>query len=362
MKYFFKATFCCLLILPSILCFTAEDKIKTCCYSIGDIVHSSNNSYTILKKLGEGAFGEVYSVESSDGQQFALKTYKLLSWEHYLMDSEREFSIGQSLDHPNIIKSVDLFTSRFSPEFEVKNLILELVPGKILGRTKSSTLSVEVATENIIQLCKALKYAISLGLIYMDLHEGNIMIKEGSSDIMIIDIASFSTFDELRRCYKFFNMYESSPKALNPFLGSTQIARPKLNKFFMENPKLLMKLLKNEDSVGTSVKEQKNLANLNFSIASSVEDKKTKRFQQLMCQDYFDDITDISIQVLRKSNLSKNKKISFRGEIKKLSWDYEEDTELDCNLSFEEYMDKLIEMIENYKDNSISEENAKLML
>jgi serine/threonine protein kinase len=83
--------------------------------SILQTICSPTECYTITKELGNGAFGRVYAVEDSKGQKFALKTYMIEMEKvfegHIFLDLEREFSRGQMLDHPNIIRSYDFFLS-----------------------------------------------------------------------------------------------------------------------------------------------------------------------------------------------------------------------------------------------------------
>jgi len=38
---------------------------------------SETECYTVIERLGAGAFGVVYSVEDYQGQKFALKSYKI---------------------------------------------------------------------------------------------------------------------------------------------------------------------------------------------------------------------------------------------------------------------------------------------
>ena len=139
--------------------------------------------------MGEGAFGTVYAVTNSEGQPFAIKSYKHQTDPEMenssFADASREFQRGQTLDHPNIIKSFDLFANQ-----NTNNLVLQFVEGETLFDKKKSSLSAEEAIRASVQFCHTLRYALSLDLLHLDLHGGNIMVNN-NKEIMVIDLASF---------------------------------------------------------------------------------------------------------------------------------------------------------------------------
>ena len=95
---------------------------------------SPTECYRITKELGNGVFGRVCAVENSKGQKFALKTYIIEREElsRHVFDIEREFSRGQQLDHPNIIKSYEFFTSTSQEQQVMHHLVIDLVEGQTL--------------------------------------------------------------------------------------------------------------------------------------------------------------------------------------------------------------------------------------
>src|SRR5688572_16751552 len=128
----------------------------------GDEISSSTNCYTVIEELGEGAFGKVYSVENSSGKRFALKSYKPFGtefstsgWFNSLAEAKREFSIGQLLDHPNIIKSIEFFEEK-----QTHYLVLELVNGSELYKTPKKVFSEDEVRKSLKQFVNALRYVL----------------------------------------------------------------------------------------------------------------------------------------------------------------------------------------------------------
>lgn len=167
---------------------------------------SSNNCYSIIEMVGEGAFSKVFSVENLQGEKLALKTYVNKS-QSFLQDCdpEREFLIGKTLDHPNIIKSLELFSTTSSDGSVSDYLILQFCNGKTLRSIEKNALLYQEAKHIIIQLLDALSYSLSQGKIYTDFHEENILITQ-NFDIMIVDLSSFYTTKEMT-CSFFQNPY-----------------------------------------------------------------------------------------------------------------------------------------------------------
>jgi NIMA (never in mitosis gene a)-related kinase len=67
--------------------------------------------FTVIKKLGDGAYSSVYKVQRiDDNEVYALKKVKMLS----LTDKEKENALNEvrilaSIDHPNVIGFKEAF-------------------------------------------------------------------------------------------------------------------------------------------------------------------------------------------------------------------------------------------------------------
>lgn len=164
---------------------------------MGDVLCSSQDCYTIIKSLGRGSFGRVFEVKNEEGTPFALKWYRsnknsLRGVLDLYRDVEREYRIGQLLNHPNIIRSIETFEGNFN--------VLEFVKGESLMRTPRGSLNEEQVFTLALQLVSTLKFALSCHLMNWDLHAGNVMIDE-NKELKIIDLASFVFFHEIESIY-----------------------------------------------------------------------------------------------------------------------------------------------------------------
>lgn len=327
----------------------------------GDVVCSSKECYTIINQLGEGAFGTVFSVENSQGEPFALKTYK--NHEDYIFSSslfanvQREFQRGQSLNHTNIIKSYDLFVHHLTPDQPINNLVLQLVEGKTLSETRRKSLAGEEAIHAAFQFSSALQYALTLGFMHLDLHEGNIMLSD-EGELMIIDLASFFTFDELFSYVATTeNLEEPQQKEQTVKISATHarladkpeaapiLQAEKIRQFFLRKPELFAQL-KRARQPNTMV--HKFAAPIPGSDGSAESNANNPNYAGLLCY-YFDNITEICIKILKKSNLNREDKINLQAEIKKLSWNYLEDFDEGKEVFFDDYMDKLLKIFQSYQ-------------
>ena len=77
---------------------------------------SKIGDFTVLKKLGDGAYSSVYKVKRLDDQDvYALKKVKMLS----LSEKEKENALNEvrilaSIDHPNVIGFKEAFIDEAS--------------------------------------------------------------------------------------------------------------------------------------------------------------------------------------------------------------------------------------------------------
>ncbi|CUI16701.1 putative secreted protein [Candidatus Protochlamydia naegleriophila] len=334
---------------------------------IGEAICSSNDCYQIIEELGEGAFGKVYAVENSTGERFALKSYKRptelpketvsevdseesnhqLNFMDTLADVQREFLRGQQLDHSHIIKSFDFFTSSTADGEPISFLVLQLVEGKSVYYTKKKAFSQEEVTRAAMQFSDALHYALSQGFFHLDLHENNVMLSDQAT-AMVIDLASFFTFEEIFGYVKNQTTQakqEKSPEtaqaAVQQALSMDPTRARKLRQFFSHNPGLLERLQQTQ----TKQKEPLQQAAIAATVSQQVNEFEAARAR--FHAYYFDNLTGMCLAIISKSNGSREEKIQTYAEIKKLAWNYLEDCE-DGNLPpFADYVTKLLEILES---------------
>ena len=319
-----------------------------------EMICSPNECYNVIKKLGEGAFGTVYAVENSKGERFAIKSYKPLPPDFDEMifgDATREFQIGQSLDHPNIIHSIDVFKFD-SSNTETTNLVLEFVNGKTLDKVKKGSYSNQQLFSAASQLINAIQYALTLDLFHFDLHSRNVMLDD-NAQIKIIDLASFFSSQELQKYFS--RMVKSTAETKQTNAKKADIEHAAVHKYSKLEPGRVEKLAKLSDENPTLFKQLQQIYEKNLQQASNkgmtkkadVEaDQLDQQILQPLHAYYFNWITEICLELLLKSNLDRQTKIDLRIDIKKIAWNYQEDINEGKKEALNSYLDELSQLIQ----------------
>ncbi|MFH1355777.1 MAG: serine/threonine-protein kinase [bacterium] len=142
------------------------------------------NKYRVLKKLGQGAMGEVYLVLPPQGEPVALKLLKSLESEQNdlaIEQFENEFKILKRLSHPNIGR---IFDYGFDVHLKKVFFTLPWLKGQELYEATEEQ-SYETIEEFFVQTLRALNYLHQKNLTHCDLKPGNIYIEDGQ--VIIID-------------------------------------------------------------------------------------------------------------------------------------------------------------------------------
>jgi predicted ATPase/tRNA A-37 threonylcarbamoyl transferase component Bud32 len=131
--------------------------------------------YTILKKLGTGATGNVYKVR--DVRNNNIVALKILSGKkissNMVRRFGREFKLLAGLHHPNLCSVYDFGVLPDGRSY----FTMEYISGRnIFEFTKD--IPYEKIYPLIVQLCRVLEYIHSKGLIHYDIKPGNILIAE----------------------------------------------------------------------------------------------------------------------------------------------------------------------------------------
>ncbi len=136
--------------------------------------------YRVIRRLGSGGFGNVYEVQASDGNTYAMKLLRDLSTINK-QRFETEIKILAQLDHPNIVKIFEWNLGGDPPDFSPW-YTMEYLPGGSLrnhmdDKFEGSYVFQRNWTINtvILPACHALAQAHSAGIYHRDLKPDNIM-------------------------------------------------------------------------------------------------------------------------------------------------------------------------------------------
>ena len=144
--------------------------------------HAMVGDLTLIKRIGKGAFGEVYlSKKAGRNEYFATKVMDRRLYDgnekkkKYL---EREIYILQYLNHPNILKIVD-----FKKTNESYYLVTEYINGGSLSdclkkyqEKYNKPFTQEILQHLMRQIMDAVKYMHGFGIIHRDIKLDNIMV------------------------------------------------------------------------------------------------------------------------------------------------------------------------------------------
>ena len=135
------------------------------------------DSYKVWEKLGEGASGIVYRVETEQGDEFALKLLKpqQVHTPEMLDRFRREMKTLRTLNHPNIPYLADLGEFR-----GMSYLVMELLgPTTLQDRLNSGPLTAPEAVKVLRQLADALAFCHKQGILHRDIKPENVIWGDG---------------------------------------------------------------------------------------------------------------------------------------------------------------------------------------
>jgi len=138
--------------------------------------------YDIKEELGAGAFSLVkLAVEKSTGKKFAVKIIEKKNVEgQYSKNLQNETEILKRVNHPNIIKLVEMFDSN-----EFLFLVMELTTGgELFDRIVAKGCYTEdEASELVRKIVEAIKYLHDIGICHRDLKPENLLLGSADSDV-----------------------------------------------------------------------------------------------------------------------------------------------------------------------------------
>src|SRR4051812_14405882 len=146
--------------------------------------------YRVLRKIGEGGMGSVYSaVQPVIGKRVAIKVLAphIAAHPELVRRFVDEARAVNKIGHPNI---VDIFSFGWLPD-QRHYFAMEYLEGQTLSdRMKAGPIPVDEARRLLGQICGALEAAHQVGIIHRDLKPENIWIaqpKHGDSYAKLLD-------------------------------------------------------------------------------------------------------------------------------------------------------------------------------
>jgi eukaryotic-like serine/threonine-protein kinase len=157
-----------------------------------------NNRYEIQSKLGDGGMATVYkALDLKLNRMVAVKILRdsYASDPQFLVRFEREAKQAANLNHPNIVRVYDV-----GDDGDVHYIVMEYIEGSNLKETiiRSAPFPISQALEIGAQICDAIAYSHSMGLIHRDIKPQNILMdKDGRVRVTDFGIAKSNTASTL---------------------------------------------------------------------------------------------------------------------------------------------------------------------
>lgn len=171
-----------------------------------------------IEKIGEGTYGVVYKAkDKTTGQMVALKKIRLdTESEGVPSTAIREISLLKELDHPNIVKLLDVVHSekKLYLVFEYLNQDLK----KFMDSVPNGKISLPLVKSYLWQLLKGISYCHSHRVLHRDLKPQNLLI-DVAGNIKLADFGLARAFGVPLRTYthEVVTLWYRSPEIL---LGS----------------------------------------------------------------------------------------------------------------------------------------------
>jgi len=142
------------------------------------------NTYTFIKRLGEGTYGQV-SVYEKGGSTYAIKRMDLSEYQELNAVVLREVSVLRELIHPNVAKLLHVMVDG---EKLAIYLVFELMSSDISSAVESTkSPDLKHVKKQFYQMASAIAYMHARGIMHRDLKPGNILQNADGSVIKIAD-------------------------------------------------------------------------------------------------------------------------------------------------------------------------------
>ena len=345
---------------------------------------SQKATYKIIKKIGEGSFGVVYLAQYIKTSSLCVVKkidFTGLSKEE-IKESYNEVNILKKLDHPNIIKFIEV-----KPTKKYIEIITEYAErGDLynqlnIQKEKKIHFPEKIIIDWLIQICQALKYIHSKHIIHRDIKPHNIFLtKKGS-----IKLGDFGVSKRLNNTLEKAKTFVGTAYYLPPevidgkkysyladmwSLGVTFYQLMTFKTPFNSDklPALLLKISNNEKYEKISKKYYSDeLINLIYKMMDSKPSHRPKpgdilnmefikkRIEKYLEENQFDDILSKTIIKKYQDNYGFHKNINEEKEINNNDNNSKDIINKNKNLTkIKEVIDDIVSIKENNNENNVS--------
>jgi serine/threonine-protein kinase len=172
------------------------------------------DGYKIENLVAHGGMGCLYrATDLRDGRAVAIKVphFEAESDPVFFDRFKREEAIGKKLDHPGVVKALD----RGDPSRMY--MVTEWVEGRLLRNIliEEKKLELPRAIDLTIQICEALDYIHSQGVVHRDLKPENIMV-DSADRVKLIDFGIAGSAGARRLTFGKFSRIMGTPDYIAP--------------------------------------------------------------------------------------------------------------------------------------------------